>query len=107
MSATTAAPPGPVTLSAAGPFAAPAGPSKPEEPNRWVDAELLPCRLSAEIQLAKFTVRDLFSLEVDSIVDSGWVQNLDVPLKANSQVIGWAEFEVIDERLAVRLTELY
>jgi flagellar motor switch/type III secretory pathway protein FliN len=88
--------------------AAPAGTApKPEAPSRWADAELLPCHLSAEIEVARFTVRDLFCLEVDSVLDAGWVQSMDVPLKANSQLIGWVEFEVIGERLAVRLTEIY
>lgn len=80
---------------------------KPELAGRWADAEQLPCQLSAEIDIARFTVRDLFRLEVDSVIDAGWVQSLDVPLKANSQLIGWVEFEVIGERLAVRLTELF
>jgi flagellar motor switch/type III secretory pathway protein FliN len=93
---------------AAGQSAAPTGAaSKPEVPARWADAELLPCQLSAEIEVSRFTVRDLFCLEVDSVLDAGWAQSMDVPLKANSQLIGWVEFEVIGERLAVRLTEIY
>jgi len=80
---------------------------KPEISARWADAELLPCHLSAEINVSQFTVRDLFRLEVDSVLDAGWNQSMDVPLKANSQLIGWVEFEVIGERLAVRITELY
>jgi flagellar motor switch/type III secretory pathway protein FliN len=92
----------------AAPNAAPApAPAKPEISARWADAELLPCQLSAEIDVVRFTVRDLFRLEVDSVLDAGWVQSLDVPLKANSQLVGWVEFEVIGERLAVRLTELF
>jgi len=87
--------------------AAPKVEPKPEISARWADAELLPCHLSAEINVSRFTVRDLFRLEVDSVLDAGWDQSMDVPLKANSQLIGWAEFEVIDERLAVRITELY
>jgi flagellar motor switch/type III secretory pathway protein FliN len=79
----------------------------PETSGRWADAELLPCQLSAEVKVERFTVRDLFCLEVNSVLDAGWSQSTDVPLNANSQVIAWAEFEVIGERLAVRLTELY
>jgi flagellar motor switch/type III secretory pathway protein FliN len=30
----------------------------------------------------------------------------DVPLWVNGQVIAWCEFEVVHERLGVRLTEL-
>ncbi|HUA01641.1 MAG TPA: FliM/FliN family flagellar motor C-terminal domain-containing protein [Candidatus Aquilonibacter sp.] len=80
---------------------------KADKNDHWADAGFLPCRLSAEVDIAKFTVRDLFCLEVDSVLDTGWVQSIDVPLRANSQLLGWVEFEVIGERLAVRLTELY
>jgi flagellar motor switch/type III secretory pathway protein FliN len=105
MSASTAAA---IPDAAAGQTAAAAGAaSKPEIAGRWADAELLPCQLNAEIDVSRFTVRDLFCLEVDSVLDSGWAQGMDVPLKANSQLIGWVEFEVIGERLAVRLTEIY
>ena len=104
MSASTVVP----TPAATGQSAATIGaPSKPEISERWADAELLPCQLSAEVAIARFTVRDLFCLEVDSVLDSGCAQSMDVPLKANSQLIGWVEFEVIGERLAVRLTEIY
>ncbi|HTW23257.1 MAG TPA: FliM/FliN family flagellar motor C-terminal domain-containing protein [Candidatus Baltobacteraceae bacterium] len=110
MSATTVATP--VVAAASAPAANPpqtpaSSVLSPEERSRWADAELLPCTLSAEIEMTHFTVRDLFRLDVDSVLDAGWVQTLDVPLRANRQLIGWAEFEVIDDRLAVRLTELY
>jgi len=105
MSVSTASP---AAVVASGQGAAPPkAESKPEIPVRWADAELLPCHLSAEINVSQFTVRDLFRLEVDSVLDAGWNQSTDVPLKANSQLIGWVEFEVIGERLAVRITELY
>ncbi|HEX4074095.1 MAG TPA: FliM/FliN family flagellar motor C-terminal domain-containing protein [Candidatus Acidoferrales bacterium] len=110
MSATTAATAAtvaaPAVATAQGPAPA-AAPAKVEGAIRWADAELLPCQLSAEVDIARFTVRDLFCLDVDSVLDTGWTQSTDVPLKANSHLIGWVEFEVIGERLAVRLTELY
>ena len=110
MSATTVAPAAPAaTAAAVAPqTATPAAiAANAEERGRWADAEFLPCSLSAEIDMAHFTVRDLFLLEVDSVLNAGWVQTVDVPLKANQQLIGWVEFEVIGERLAVRLTEIY
>jgi flagellar motor switch/type III secretory pathway protein FliN len=108
MSATTVASVVPALTTAASQAAVPAAATANiEERSRWADVEFLPCMLSAEIEMAHFTVRDLFRLEVDSVLNAGWLQNVDVPLKANSQLIGWVEFEVIGERLAVRLTELY
>jgi flagellar motor switch/type III secretory pathway protein FliN len=73
----------------------------------WTGVQFLSCHVRAEIDVPRFTVRDLFCLEAGSIVDSGWLQSSDVPLKANTQLIGWAEFEVISDQLAVRVTELY
>lgn len=73
----------------------------------WTAIQFLSCHVRAEINVPRFTVRDLFCLEAGSIVDSGWLQSSDVPLRANTQLIGWAEFEVIGDQLAVRVTELY
>lgn len=87
--------------------AAPTSPNPPREQDIWASAEALSCYVRAEIDVPHFTVRDLFCLEAGAILDAGWLQSSDVPLKANSQLIGWAEFEVIGDELAVRVTELY
>lgn len=76
----------------------------PEE--LWEQAGLLPCVLSVDVPLTKFTVRDLVRLEPGSIVESRNVNGADVPIYVNTRLIGWAEFEVVGQRLAVRLTEL-
>ena len=72
----------------------------------WEQAGLLPCRLSVDVPLLRFTVRDLLQLENGSIVESKIVNGGDVPVYANKRLIGWAEFEVVGPRLAIRLTEL-
>jgi flagellar motor switch/type III secretory pathway protein FliN len=74
---------------------------------RWADAELLPCHFNVEIAVPQFTVRGLFRLEVGSLVETQWAQSADIPLQVNKQLIGWGEFEVSGDHLAVRLTELY
>lgn len=66
----------------------------------------LPCRLSIEIPIAKFTVGDLLRLSTNSIVETACAATRDVPLRVNGVLVAWAEFEVIEERLAARLTEL-
>jgi len=76
----------------------------PEE--LWEQAGLLPCILSVDVPLAHFTVRDLLQLEPGSIVESRIVNGGDVPVYTNKRLIGWAEFEVVGPRLAIRLTEL-
>ena len=66
----------------------------------------LPCTVSLDIPLQRFTIGDLANLGKGSIVTTAYARNNDVPLYVNSQLIGWAELEVIDERLAVRITEV-
>ena len=66
----------------------------------------LPCQLSLEIPVTRFTVGDLLRLNKGSIVETTCHYTSDVPLRANGLLIGWTEFEVIGNRLAVRITEL-
>jgi flagellar motor switch/type III secretory pathway protein FliN len=72
----------------------------------WQDAALLPCVLSVDVPLRLFTVRDLLRLEPGSVVESKNVNGADVPVLVNTRLIGWAEFEVMGQRLAIRVTEL-
>jgi flagellar motor switch/type III secretory pathway protein FliN len=72
----------------------------------WEQAGLLPCVLSVDVPLKEFRVRDLLRLEAGAIVESKGVNGADVPVFVNTRLIGWAEFEVVGQRLAVRLTEL-
>lgn len=85
----------------------PALQAKPEplaEP--WGDHVQLPMRLTVELWVPKFTVSDLMQLDLGAIVDTRWQTGVDVPLRANGQLIGWVEFEVSGEQLSVRLTRL-
>lgn len=66
----------------------------------------LPCRLSLEAQVTKFTVGDLLRLTKGSIVETDSLATSDVPIRANGLLIALGEFEVIGDRLAVRITEL-
>jgi flagellar motor switch/type III secretory pathway protein FliN len=66
----------------------------------------LPCQLSLEIPVVKFTVGDLLRLGKESIVETACASSSDIPLRANGLLIARTEFEVIGNRLAVRITEL-
>jgi flagellar motor switch/type III secretory pathway protein FliN len=66
----------------------------------------LPCQLSLEVPVTKFTVGDLLRLGRDSIVETAFRSTSDIPLRANGLLIAWTEFEVIGNRLAVRITEM-
>lgn len=66
----------------------------------------LPCMLALDIPVLKFTVGDLLGLKRGSIVETSYHQSSDLPLRVNGQLVGWTEFEVVGDRLAVRLTDL-
>lgn len=66
----------------------------------------LPCTLSVDVPVVKFTIGELLRLTEGSIVETGCHQTSDVPLRVNRLLIGWTEFEVIGDRLAVRITDL-
>ena len=72
----------------------------------WEDAGKLPCLLTIDLPLRSFTVRDLLQLERGTIVESKNANGAHVPVAVNSRLLGWAEFEVVEDRLAVRMTEL-
>jgi len=73
---------------------------------RWVRVECLPCLLTVEISVPGFTVADLVHLESGRVIASRWTVGQDVPFRINDDLIAWSEFEVVQNRLAVRLTEL-
>ena len=66
----------------------------------------LPCTLALDIPVLNFTVRDLLGITKGSIVETAYHQSSDLPLRVDGQLVGWTEFEVVGERLAVRLTDL-
>lgn len=65
----------------------------------------LPCTLSVDVPVVQFTIGDLLRLTEGSIVETACHQTSDVPLRVNRLLIGWTEFEVIGDRLAVRITD--
>ena len=72
----------------------------------WNDASLLPCRISIDLRLKKFTVRDLLRLDTGNLLETSNADGADVPVTVNTQLIGWAEFEIVGQRIAVRMTEV-
>ncbi len=88
-------PAAPVAASVADPLA-----------ERWRAVEALSCLLTVEISVPSFTVSDLVHLQRGRIVVTRWTVGQDVPLRVNDELIAWSEFEIVQNRLAVRLTEL-
>ena len=66
----------------------------------------LPCKISLEIPVAGFTISGLFNLEKGSIIETAYHHSSDIPIRVNQLLLGWTEFDVIGDRLAVRITDL-
>jgi flagellar motor switch protein FliN len=66
----------------------------------------LPVEVDVSIPIRKFRVRNLLALAVGGVISSQWGQGQDMPLAARGAQLAWAEFEVIDQKLAVRVTRL-
>jgi len=65
----------------------------------------LPCTLTVEVPVVHFTIADLLGMKEGTIVETGCHHTSDLPLRVNQLLIGWTEFEVVGDRLAVRITE--
>jgi flagellar motor switch/type III secretory pathway protein FliN len=77
-----------------------------EEHTSWLMLARLPVTLTATISLNRFRVRDLMRLEKGQVFESAWPETEDVPLRTGDVQVGWGEFEVVDQRITVRLTRL-
>src|ERR1700678_1438013 len=87
----------------------PDDPPPPDPPTSEIDPldsmPWLPCTLSLDVPVTRFTIGDLLKLSKGSIVETACHHTSDVPLRVNQLLIGWTEFEVIGDRLAVRITD--
>ena len=72
----------------------------------WHLLQRLPMRLTVGIPLPHFRVRDLLVLRPGQVLSSTWVSTEDVPLKIGAVQLSWTEFEVVEQRMAIRLTRL-
>ena len=79
---------------------------EPAVPDSWARVEALPCLLSIAIPVPGFTVADFVSLVPGRLIDTRWTVGVDVPLRINGELVAWSEFEIVNNHIAVRLTEL-
>ena len=75
-------------------------------PDAWEAFADLRCTLSVEVNVPRFRVRDLLALDPRSVVDSGWSHGMEIPVRLNGNVAMTANFEVIGNRLALRIVEV-
>jgi len=96
---TTTEPGHPVQENVAAPAAA--EPAEALRPLWW-----LPCRLTLQVSLERFTVGELLRLRSGGLVATGWARSKEVPLYANGQRIGSCELEMVGDHIGARILEL-
>jgi len=76
-----------------------------EEHPRWETLSQLRVTLRAGVSL-RFRVRDLLTLKEGQVFESLSPATDDVPVRVGKLHLGWSEFEVLQQRMALRLTRL-
>jgi len=66
----------------------------------------LPVELDVAVPVREFRVRHLLALEPGALIESKWNHGVDLPLAAGDVRLAWSEFEVLETKLAVRVTRL-
>jgi len=66
----------------------------------------LPVELDVAIPVRPFRVRNLLALDPGQVIETAWAHGEDMPLAAGEVQLAWSEFEVVESKLAVRLTRL-
>jgi flagellar motor switch protein FliN len=66
----------------------------------------IPIEADVAVPIRNFRVRNLLTLQQGYVVESLWLQGEDLPIAAPGAQLAWSEFEVIDQKLAVRITRL-
>ena len=66
----------------------------------------LPVELDVAVPVREFRVRHLLALAPGAVIESQWNHGIDLPLAAGDVQLAWSEFEVVETKLAVRVTRL-
>jgi flagellar motor switch protein FliN len=83
--------------------------SKPvelERPTLTPPMTRLPVELEVGVPARDFRVHTLVGLEQGQVIETQWEATGDLPLAAGDVQLAWSEFEVVDTRMAVRITRL-
>jgi flagellar motor switch protein FliN/FliY len=68
--------------------------------------ERLPVGLAVAIPVREFRIRNLLAIVAGELIETQWGHGDDLPLSSGDTQLAWSEFEVVDTRLAVRVTRL-
>lgn len=85
---------------------APQSPQSEEEQIFSAPIPQLPVELDVIIPVRDFRVRNLLALSPGQVIETKWSHGDDLPLSAGHVQLAWSEFEVVETRLAVRVTRL-
>ncbi len=77
-----------------------------EKHSSWEILSQLRVTLRAVVGLNRFRVRDLLTLKEGQVFESVSPDTEDVAVMVGKVQLGWSEFEVPEQRMAVRLTRL-
>jgi flagellar motor switch/type III secretory pathway protein FliN len=66
----------------------------------------LPVELDVAVPVRGFRVRNLLALSQEQLIESQWTNGTDLPLAAGDVQLAWTEFEVVENKLAVRVTRV-
>jgi flagellar motor switch protein FliN/FliY len=66
----------------------------------------LAMQLDVMVRVQSMRVQDLLSLENGAVVETIHEHSQDLPVRCGGALLAWAEFEVVDQKLAVRITRL-
>ena len=66
----------------------------------------LPLQLDVTVPIPSFRVADLLALEKGAVLMSQWPHAEDVPVWCGGAQLAWTEFEVVDQKLSVRVTRI-
>ena len=72
----------------------------------WTQVLDLSCGLTVDLPVPGFKLANLVGLQSGSVVGTLSRLGRDLPLRVNGQLVAWCEFEVVGNRIAVRITEL-
>jgi flagellar motor switch protein FliM len=66
----------------------------------------LPMQVDVLVKVRSFRVQDLLAMQKGTVVETVHEHTQDVPARCGGVLLLWSEFEVLDQRLAVRVTRL-
>ena len=71
----------------------------------WSQVLELSCELTVQLRITGFKVRDLIQLAPQMVINTKSSITSDVPTLVNGTLLAWSEFEVVADRLAIRITD--